>query len=649
MSGIISIFHKNEEPVAMADMERLMQGIAWRGPDQQGCWIEGGIALGAVQLWTTAEDWGKPQPVQDANGNCLVLDGRLDNRVELIQSLRLLVQEAAAWSDAQLLLAAYQFWGTACLDHLAGNFAFALWDAARRRLVCARDPMGMRPFFYHWDGTHFYAASNLQALRRLSFLSLHLNEDYIWDFLTSTLASCFDLQATPFQEVQRLPSGHLLEVGERGLQVHRYWRPWELPPIHYNRDQEYAAHYRNIFETVVAAHSRAAGPVGVALSGGLDSSSVACVGRELALAGRLPAPDLHTFTMVWERAVHSITGYKDGAFADAVNEKYKGPSHSVICDSLTMFDEIPHRGPVPQDEPYFHIYTPWRYLNEKVHETGIRVLLTGVGADEGITANLLFVADWMREGRVRDALQVMKNTVQKTSYSYSQVWLNLVLGGWVSRSMAYRLSRIQPRHVKLGLGRRFYTSVPPWIPNPDRMVRRSLERHRLIPRHFKEVATQVQFEPGFLLDGDNGRLWSDQYVGLTSNVEQRHPYFDRRIVEFFLRIPMIQKLGRSGERKSVARRAMAGTLPEVVRLRDGNTDYGFVFREGLTQHWKAFQSMFHDSRAATAGFIDAPVFLKELEAKRMGAGNASNADVTPPLAVEFWLREIEEPVSDLIS
>jgi hypothetical protein len=94
---------------------------------------------------------------------------------------------------------------------------------------------------------------------------------------------------------------------------------------------------------------------------------------------------------------------------------------------------------------------------------------------------------------------------------------------------------------------------------------------------------------------------------------------------------------------------MAGTLPEVVRLRDGNTDYGFVFRAGLTQHWKAFQSMFHDSRAAAAGFIDASVVLKELEAKRMGAGNASNADVTPLLALEFWLREIEEPVSDLIS
>jgi asparagine synthetase B (glutamine-hydrolysing) len=166
----------------------------------------------------------------------------------------------------------------------------------------------------------------------------------------------------------------------------------------------------------------------------------------------------------------------------------------------------------------------------------------------------------------------------------------------------------------------------------------------MIPSHFRAVSTQVQFEPGYLLDGDNGRLWTDQYLALAAGVEQRHPFFDRRIVEFLLRIPTLQKIGRSGERKYVLRQAMAGILPEAVRLRNGNTDYSFVFRDGLARHWKAFQAMFQDSRAAAAGYIDAPAFLRELEAKRVGAGATSHADITPTLALEFWLREIGEPV-----
>jgi len=213
------------------------------------------------------------------------------------------------------------------------------------------------------------------------------------------------------------------------------------------------------------------------------------------------------------------------------------------------------------------------------------------------------------------------------------------------RSLAYRLHESQPRHSALALNTRYHARTSAWLINKDQLLRRSLARHRLIPPNFKDLAGQVQFEAALLLTSDNSRLWSDQYLGLPATIDQRYPFYDRRLIEFFSRIPTMQKIGRTGERKAVMRRAMANVLPDAIRFRKGNTDYGFVIREGFTRHWHTFQAMFADSRAEAAGYIDGQAFLKVLGDKRLGAGVITDADIMPTLALEFWLREIEDPVT----
>ena len=644
MSGITAIIHVDGRPVDPEQIEQLVQAIAWRGQDHQGIWANESVAIGAVQLWTTPEEWGTHQPLTTPQGDALALDGRIDNRADLVRALHIPESEHPLLSDADLIWSAYRHWGPACVDHLAGAYAFIIWDATKQELFCARDPLGLRSLFYHWDGHRLYAASTIHALRGLSVLNTTLNDDYILDYLTTSFSASYDVEATPFQEIRRLPGGHFLRLSEAGLNVTRYWKPWELSPLRYKRDAEYASHLKDLFAEVVASHCRAAGPIGVALSGGLDSSSVVSVARELERTGKLPAEQLHTFTLVWQEVTQSLTGYTDGDFADAVNNKFGGATHDIVCDGLTMFDQIPHRGLVPQDEPHFHIYTPWLRLEQKVNQTGIRVLLTGVGADEGMAGSLFFIVDWLRRGRVKEALRIVKYVADATPHSYSQVLFNLVLAGLGPRSLAYSLHELQPRHSSLGLNTRYHARTSSWLPNQDQLLQRSLARHRLIPKNYKDIASQVQFEAGLLLTADNTRLWSDQYLGLTANIDQRHPFYDRRLIEFFSRIPTLQKIGRAGERKSVMRRAMANTLPDEVRLRKGNTDYGFVFREGLNRHWDTFQAMFTNSRAAAAGYIDGAAFLKVLKAKRLGAGKNTDADIMPTLGLEFWLREIENPI-----
>ncbi len=645
MSGITAIVNCDGRPVNPEEIAQLVQAIAWRGPDDQGVWAVGPVAIGAVQLWTTHEDWGTQQPLSTPQGDALALDGRIDNRPELARALHIPERKLATLSDADLVWSAYRQWGTACVDHLAGAYACLIWDTTKQTLFAARDPLGLRSLFYHWDGHRFYIASNIHALRSLNNLHTTLNDDYILDYLTTSFAASYEAEATPFKEIRRLPAGHFLCLNDGALNVTRYWRPWELTPINYKQDAEYEDHLKALFSEVVAAHCRAAGPVAVALSGGLDSSSVVSVGRQLEQAGKLPAEQLHTFTLVWQGTTRSLTGYTDGDFATTVNDRYGGATHELICDGLTMFEQVPHRGLVPQDEPHFHIYTPWARLEQAVKQNGIRVLLTGVGADEGMAGSLFFVVDWLRNGRIKEALRIMKYVADVTPHSYSQVFFNLVLAGLGPRSLAYYLHELQPQHSALAINTRYHARTSPWLINKDKMLRRSLARHRLIPQTFKGIANQVQFEAGVLLSSDNSRLWSDQYLGLTANIDQRHPFYDRRLIEFFSRIPTMQKIGRTGERKSVMRRAMANALPDSIRFRKGNTDYGFVIREGFTQHWDTFQAMFTNSRAEAAGYIDGKAFLKVLSEKRLGAGVITDADIMPTLALEFWLREIESPMT----
>lgn len=651
MSGIAAIYHQDGRAVAEDQIDSLIQAMAWRGGDQQGSWLAGPVGLGAVQVWTTPEDWGKALPLAAPSGCCITLDGRLDNRAEIALELGIPGNETALWSDAALLLRAYERWGEGCLERLAGAFAFAIWDGSRQQLFAARDPVGLRTLFYHWDGHNFYAASNLQQLRIFPSIASDLNKDYLWDYLTTTFTGTFDAEATPLQQIRRLPGGCWLTVGREGLRVERYWKPWELPRLEYHDSREYPQHFRAIFETVVEAHCRARGPVGAALSGGFDSSAVVCTARQLCQQGRVPLDGLHTFTLLFDEATRQVAGdLVNTSLLEAVLAKYGGEHHTLECsDWIPMYEELPYRGPVPQDEPFTIPSRPWRSLGAKIRQVrpDMRVLITGLGADEGLATSLFFVGDWLRQGKVRQALYVLKSIAASSHSSLGQVGTKLVLGGFLPRSLAYRLRQAQPGGPDFGLNMRYHFRIPRWLPDRRRIERRSLSRLALIPPNFTSVADQAPFERNTLLLGDNVRLWDDQYMGIAAGLELRHPFYDRRLLEFISRTPTAHRLGPRGTPKYLLRQSMAETVPQVQWRGDNGPGFLYIYQESINRQWPAIEQMFRTSRAAAAGFIDPGLYLEELGAKRNGRGNVSDTEVMSTLALEFWLRELEEPLLPL--
>lgn len=647
MSGIAAIFRPEQYPIIVEHIEQLVRALGWRGPDQQDKWVNNHIALGATQLWTTPEAWGTRQPLTTTRGDCIVLDGRLDNRPALIEALGL---ESAEISDAALLWQAYQQWGTACVDHLVGAFACLIWDATQQTLFAARDPLGMRSLFYHWDGNQFCAASTLHALRTLPCIQPTLNDAYITDYLTSSFMGSFDPTATPLQQIQRLPAGHFLQVNATGLEVTRYWKPWELPLIELPNDEAYVEHFRALFREVVAAHCRVVGPLGSALSGGLDSASAICVAKELERDGELPALDLHTFTILFDQAMRDKAGvFIPHATLDTIGTELGATVHKLESgDWLPMFEELPYRNRQPIDEPFFIPNRAYRNMGYKIKavQPAVRVLLTGLGADETLATTLFFLVDWMRQGAVDKALNVAAQIASYSSSNAHELLFNLTAAGMGSRQLAYQLQQQQTGRWDMDLGFRHHLRVPCWLTDKATVTQQTLDRLELIPANFDDFCTQAAFERNVLLMGDNVRLFDDQYIGMAAGIEMRHPFYDRRIVEFFLRIPVAQKLSPYGTTKYILRRAMTDIIPKPPpqpNPEEEGEGFLYVYRESLKELWPQFEALFADSRAAAAGFIEPDLFLEALGEKRFGRGNSADTALFATLALEFWLRELEQP------
>ena len=266
-----------------------------RGPDGSHHLLDGPAALGHTLLATTPEALHEVLPLTDAASGCsITADVRLDNREELLPALGL-AEEARVIGDGELMLRAYLLWGEACLEHLLGDFAFAIWDPRSQRLFAARDQMGLRQLIHcHVPGELFAFATEPEAILALPDVPRRINEARIADYLDDLEAA--DFTSTFYEGLYRLPPAHCLTVDASGLQIRRYWALQPVTELQLDSDEAYAAAFLMVFTKAVRSRLRCAGPVGSMLSGGMDSGSVVAVATRLLQAeGRGP---LQTFSAV---------------------------------------------------------------------------------------------------------------------------------------------------------------------------------------------------------------------------------------------------------------------------------------------------------------------------------------------------------------
>ena len=375
MCGIVGLVSTEKDKLFLEKRVEVMKDfISHRGPDGEGTWLdqESNICLGHRRLAIIDTEHGH-QPLQTQDGKLIIVfNGEIYNYVELRKELVNKGHPIMSHSDTEVLLYAYREWGDDCLKHLIGMFAFAIWDRKKRRLFCARDRVGIKPFYYFWDKQNFAFASEIKSILASSFVKAEPNLDGLQDY--TTFQFCLD-DKTMFKDIYKLEPGWFMVVDydnqELKVKKSQYW------DICYTIDTTHDEKWFNnkllaLLEDSIAMHLRSDVPLGAHLSGGLDSSTV------VSLAMRfLPNSRINTFTGAFaEGEAYDETKYAKSV-AKSIEAEYneiyiKGSDFSDIFPKLIYSMDEPAAGPglVPQ------------YYVSKLASEKVTVVLGGQGGDE---------------------------------------------------------------------------------------------------------------------------------------------------------------------------------------------------------------------------------------------------------------------------
>ena len=533
----MGLLHRGGAPVDRALLQALNHFLAYCGPDAQEVWSEGSVGFGHAMLRATRESFIEHQPASLDEQFWITADARLDCRAELEAKLELTEREHRRPAlDSELILQAYAAWGEGCVHRLRGDFAFAIWDARRKTLLCARDHLGIKPFYYAQLGDLFLFSNVLNCLRLHPGVSDELNDAAIADFLLFGL-NC-DAATTTFRDICRLPPAHYLVVSPKGLQIERYWSVPTDERIRYRQANDYVEHFQLLLHAAVADRLRT-DRTGIFLSGGLDSSAVAVTARELA-SSSAGSPDLRAYTIIYESLIPDQTG----ARAREVAEFLGIPIRFLAVDNLQLFerwDDPELSWPEPVDDPFLAgLFDQFRMVAEDC-----RVALLGEGAD-----NLMHFQMWPYARDLLQNREWRRLAVEVPRY----LWLRRSIWPGIRR----RVKKLFSKNPKV-------PAVPQWIA-PDFARHTNVEARWNVLRDLLSTKTHPTLPKAHasLALPQWQRLFECQNPGITHfPVEVRYPFLDLRIVDYLLALPPFPW----SFRKKLLREAMAGHLPEGVRLR----------------------------------------------------------------------------------
>src|SRR5690242_10909619 len=324
-------------------------------------------------------------PMCDASRRLwITYNGEIYNWVELKAELESLGERFVSLCDVEVVLAAYRRWGQDCLRRFNGMFAFALWDADRRELFCARDRFGVKPFVYQFDGRRFAFASEPKALALTQAHRIQPRLEAIRDLVALDWVD--HGTGTFFEGITQLPAGHSLTVGERGFAITRWWTLDPERRATGNR-AEWTRDFALLFEDAVRIRMRADVPVGSCLSGGLDSTSV------VTTAATFTDAPLHAFTVAYDEG----PAYDERPYMRAAIEASGATSHLVVPDGRdfwAVFDALAAQ----QDEPTAGsgLFSQWKVM-ELAHGAGLKVLLDGQGGDETLAGYARYLPMRLRD------------------------------------------------------------------------------------------------------------------------------------------------------------------------------------------------------------------------------------------------------------
>jgi asparagine synthase (glutamine-hydrolysing) len=628
MCGIAGILSHRGMPPTAADARRMCAAIRHRGPDDEGVFVDGPLAMGMRRL-SIIDLEGGHQPIANEDGSVVVVfNGEIYNYRALRAELEGRGHRFATRSDTEVIVHLYEERGLDFPHALFGMFAIALWDRRERRLVLVRDRLGIKPLAYAAGAGRLVFGSEVKALLAAG-VARDLDPQAVHDYLSFGYVPGAQ---SIFGEVRRLPPGHLLVARGGRVEESRWWSPPapELEPVRKSA-AEWQAELRERLETVVRDHMVADVPVGVFLSGGLDSGTLA------ALASRSGNGRLHTFSIGFDDP-----SYDELDDARRVAKRYDTEHHELVVrpDAVALLPELVRAF----DEPFADSSAIPVYCVSKLARESVKVVLSGEGGDE-VFAGYQTYSAWKWAERYQRLPGVVSRglvpaIVRRLPVSHRRVSFDYRAKRFVAAALA------PPAEAHFGWKVVFdeaekaalYASPPAAMLPSVRLYRDAWAREagRDPLARLQRIDQQIYLPDDILVKADR--------MSMAVSLEARVPFLDHRLVELALSLPPELRL-RGGTRKVLLRRAMAADLPREV-LRGGKRGFNVPIPAWLNGELRDFaHDVLGTRRLREAGFFR-PAAVEALLADHESRRADRSRPLWTLLSFALWHEEFVRPVAD---
>lgn len=632
MQGICGFLHLDGQRAAASCLEGMRAALVRTSWSTGTSSLEGHLGLAGMHWAAHEQPWVLPLVVRHGPSGCsIAAEARLDDRDELRKAIGLPADDPACAHDAALILHAWLRWKTRCVDHIEGDFAFAVHDPGQGGIFLARDRFGVRPLVYHHSPGRLIAfGSSTSSVLAHPDVPRTVNEGRIADSLVTELEG-IDKTSTFHQGIQRLPPASTLWIDAAGSRLEHYWSlRGQLDRVAQNvrSSDEWAEAFSAALELAVGRHLAAPEPLGCMLSGGMDSSSLAVIARDqLRAMGRGPLP---TFSAIDStspadaetaavRAMLALGGFQP-SFSDLAT---LGADTTTLLSCLEDSEE-------PFDASMTLIHA--QYLTAS--RAGIAALMDGIDGDSLLLSGEA-LARQVRSGHWREALRNARSNSRTYPDGPTMTWqlLRATARAFLPAAIRRTLKRLSGRDTAQSrmAGSLISQDFADRIGVPERL--KALDAHGANRPDNPLGEAIATFEHPYLTVG----LERYHRIAASHGISPRHPFIDRRLVELAVHLPDRQRHA-DGWAKAILRRIMTGRLPPEVRLRRDKQHLGWKFiRAVLAPDLGQIRQQLNDQWELLAPYLD----RHQLEAALDRGGDAALEAVLTAQALAAWLRRGE--------
>ena len=557
MCGIAGfINHRKSLAEAESILNLMMTRIHHRGPDDCGLYLEPSMGMGNVRL-SIIDLSGGDQPLSNEDGSLwIVYNGEVFNYIELREDLIKKGHRFKTQSDTEVILHIYEEYGTDGLQYLNGQFAFAIWNNIKKECFFARDRAGIRPLFYSEVNGTLIFGSEIKSLFEFPGIKRHFSPEALKETFTfwTTLSP-----RTLFDGVYELPPGHYGHYKNGRLEIKKFWSlRYATTSTRFNGTAADALdQFRYLLSDSVALRLRSDVPVAAYLSGGLDSSATTALIRKVAPG------HLNTFSIGF-----ADNDFDETKYQSEVSQYFQTNHKSIICSANNIADWFPKviwhsEIPLLRTSP-----APMLGLSKLVHDNGIKVVITGEGADEALAGYNIFKETLIRQFWARQPKSIIRPLLLKKLYPYlpnishaSQGMLRMFFGYQLEETDSPVYSHMLRWHNTSNIQKHFTTELNEYLEDYDpvfeyaEMLRPEVEGISSLAKA-QLIETNI-FMSGYLLSSQGDRM------AMANSVEGRYPFLDYRLLEFAASLPDEFKLKGMNE-KFLLKELMRNELPKSV-------------------------------------------------------------------------------------